>query len=49
MFHNKTKEKLQNGEPVFGVIVNGNYPQLVEIIGLLGFDYIFIDMEHSTM
>ena len=49
MFHNKTKEKLQNGEPVLGVIVNGNYPQLVEIIGLLGYDYIFIDMEHSTV
>ena len=49
MFHNKTKEKLQNGEPVLGVIINGNYPQLVEIVGLLGFDYIFIDMEHSTM
>lgn len=46
---NKTKTKLKQGQPVFGVISTGTDPMLAEIIGLSGFDYYMVDTEHGLI
>ena len=43
---NKTKQKLQQGLPVYGVISTSDDPQLAELFGLSGFDYYILDAEH---
>ena len=45
---NQTKAKLAQGQPVFGVIGSTNDPQIVEILGLLGFDFYMVDAEHGA-
>lgn len=47
MQENKTKTKLQSGDPVFGVISSSTDPMIAEILGLCGFDYYMIDGEHG--
>ena len=49
MKHNKMKAKLQSGEPAFGVSIMIPCPQVVEMVGRLGFDWILIDCEHGTI
>lgn len=49
MYTNTLKEKLNNGERVVGSIVQGALPALVEISGLAGFDFVFIDAEHGPL
>jgi 4-hydroxy-2-oxoheptanedioate aldolase len=49
MYKNVVKEMLLNKQPVFGCMVNGPYPALVEMLGLAGFHFVFIDVEHSTL
>lgn len=49
MHPNKTKQKLQQGQSVFGVISGMTDPKMAELIGLTGFDYYMIDAEHSPM
>jgi 4-hydroxy-2-oxoheptanedioate aldolase len=46
---NKMKEKLRKGEPVFGVSVMIPSPQIVEMIGAAGFDWVLLDCEHGTL
>lgn len=46
---NKLKEKLLNNEAAFGVSVMIPSPQIVEMIGGIGFDWILIDCEHGTI
>jgi len=46
---NKMKAKLFSGEPVFGVSIMIPSPQIVEMIGWLGFDWVLIDCEHGTI
>lgn len=48
MYRNTVKEKLLNKMPVLGCIVQGALPALVEIIGLTGFDFVFLDCEHGA-
>jgi 2-keto-3-deoxy-L-rhamnonate aldolase RhmA len=43
---NKTKAKLKAGGIAFGAAVSPHEANLVELAGLLGFDYIVIDWEH---
>jgi 4-hydroxy-2-oxoheptanedioate aldolase len=45
---NKVKAKIGTGEKACGVAFSFPCLQLVEMFGLLGFDYIFIDGEHGT-
>ena len=40
-------ERLQNGPTVFGTWVNTPSPELVETLGDVGFDCVFIDLEHG--
>jgi len=44
---NRTKAKLAAGGAAFGVTVGPNDADLVEIAGLLGFDFAIIDCEHD--
>jgi len=46
---NKMKEKLLLGQPVFGVSVMIPSPQIVEMLGRLGYDWVLIDCEHGTI
>ena len=46
---NKMKAKLLAGEPALGVSMMIPCPQIVEMIGRLGFDWILIDCEHGTI
>jgi len=49
MRKNLTKEKIKAGETAYGVFVNVGCPALVEIIGLIDFDFALIDAEHGPM
>ncbi len=43
------KAKLLAGEPVFGVSVMIPSPQIVEMLGALGFDWVLLDCEHGAL
>ncbi|MBM3356258.1 MAG: 2-dehydro-3-deoxyglucarate aldolase [Betaproteobacteria bacterium] len=43
------KAKLLAGEPAFGVSVMIPSPQLVEMLGAFGFDWVLLDCEHGTL
>ncbi len=47
MRHNTAKEKLASGKPVNVVAPGYTSPGLVELLGRMGFDAIFIDCEHG--
>jgi len=49
MMENKMKRKLLSGYPVLGVSVMFPSPQVVEMIGRLGFDWVLIDCEHGSL
>ena len=49
MKKNKMKTKLLSGKPAFGVSIMIPCPQVVEMVGKLGFDWILIDCEHGTI
>ena len=46
---NRLKEKLLAGQAALGVSVMFPSPQVVEMIGRLGFDWVLIDCEHGTI
>jgi len=46
---NRTKQKLQQGLPVYGVISTSDDPQAAELFGLSGFDYYMLDAEHGLI
>lgn len=46
---NTTKAKLAEGRVVLGGIVSGFSPEIVELLGLLEFDFVFLDCEHGSM
>lgn len=49
MKKNLMKEKLNKGDIALGVIIQEPATEISEILGLLGFDWLFIDCEHSPM
>ncbi|MCS5658670.1 MAG: aldolase/citrate lyase family protein [Dehalococcoidia bacterium] len=49
MRENTLKQKLDAGKAVFGVMLTFPSPQVVEMIGGLGFDWVLIDNEHGTV
>jgi 4-hydroxy-2-oxoheptanedioate aldolase len=49
MYKNLLKQKLQQALPVSGCMIQGYLPSLVEICGLAGFDFVFLDAEHSAI
>jgi len=46
---NLMKKKLLAGQPAMGLSVMIPSPQVVEMAGTLGFDWVLIDMEHGTI
>ena len=46
---NRMKAKILAGQPALGVSVMIPSPQVVEIVGRLGFDWVLIDCEHGTI
>jgi len=48
MRENRVKKVMSEGKLALGTYVTFADPQVVEIIGLAGFDAAFIDMEHTT-
>ena len=44
---NTTKAKLNDGGVVFGAIITRYAPDMVEIFGALGYDFVMIDCEHG--
>ncbi|RLF99366.1 MAG: hypothetical protein DRN47_03715 [Candidatus Wolframiiraptor sp.] len=49
MMKNYVKEKISRGEPSFGAWITIGHPDIAEIMGLMGFDFLLIDMEHSPI
>ena len=49
MLRNDTflKLELQMGKRVFGFVCRTLSPTIVELIGMSGFDFVWIDMEHT--
>lgn len=48
-FANRTKKKIQEGQPVYGLFCSNPSPLTVEMIGAAGYDFVIIDMEHTLM
>lgn len=46
---NLMKNKLLSGQPAFGVSVMFPSPQIVDIVGRLGFDWVLLDCEHGSI
>ena len=46
---NTTKAKLAEGNVVFGAIISRYAPDLVELFGAIGYDFVMIDCEHGPM
>ncbi|HWQ78097.1 MAG TPA: aldolase/citrate lyase family protein [Anaerovoracaceae bacterium] len=46
MLSNTLREKLRSNAPVSGCTISGFVPDQVEILGLLGYDFAFLDSEH---
>jgi 4-hydroxy-2-oxoheptanedioate aldolase len=45
----RLREKLENGVPIIGSFVKITDPAIIEIMGLAGFDFAIIDMEHGPI
>lgn len=46
---NTTKAKLAEGKVVLGAIISRHAPDLVELFGAIGYDFVMIDCEHGPM
>jgi 2-keto-3-deoxy-L-rhamnonate aldolase RhmA len=46
---NNLRKRLKEGELVLGTILSLNSPDVAEILSGVGFDWLFIDAEHSTL
>lgn len=49
MLENRTKAKLAAGEAAFGCFVRTPEPQLMEYVGMLGWDFLVFDAEHGPL
>jgi len=49
VYKNELKEKLEIRQVVSGCMIQGCFPALVEICGLAGFDFVFLDAEHGPL
>ncbi len=43
------RNKISNGEPVFGIFMKTSDPMFVEAAGIGGFDYVILDTEHGPV
>ena len=45
---NRLKDKLARGERIFGALLDTPSPDIVEMLGLLGFDYLTLEGQHGA-
>lgn len=45
----RLRQRLEDGQPVIGMLVNFPSPWFVDIVALMGFDFILIDAEHGPV
>ncbi|MES2537809.1 MAG: aldolase/citrate lyase family protein [Pseudomonadota bacterium] len=45
---NKVKQAIQNKTKAYGMVLTWPSPQIIELVGTLGFDYVQIDGEHGA-
>jgi 4-hydroxy-2-oxoheptanedioate aldolase len=45
---NRMKQKLREGQPVFGGLLRTPEPSLVEVLGYAGYDYVVLNAEHGA-
>ncbi len=45
---NRLKQKLRQGQPVFGGLLRTPEPTMVEVLGYAGYDYVVLDAEHGA-
>ncbi|GAA0306392.1 HpcH/HpaI aldolase family protein [Halarchaeum salinum] len=45
--HNDLRRTLDDDTPAFGVLDNTYSPAVVEVVGELGFDFVWVDLEHG--
>lgn len=45
---NLTKAKLNDGKVVFGALIGEYDPSMVEVFGLIGYDFVMLDAEHGS-
>lgn len=43
------RQKLAHGTPLLGLFLQYSHPSLVELAGYLGYDWLFLDAEHSSI
>jgi len=48
MSRKSLRKRIQGGESLLGTFLRINSPELVEIMGFAGFDFVIIDLEHGT-
>lgn len=46
---NRLKEKLAAGQTVYGPFMNCSHASFIEIVGMAGFDFAIVDMEHGPL
>lgn len=49
IFHNQLKENLQQGRVQIGAFVTAPCPEVVEVLGVTGFDFVILDTEHTAI
>ena len=47
-FKNKLKENLKNGKCQIGAFVTAPCPEVVEVLGVTGYDFVILDTEHTA-
>ena len=45
---NKIKQAIRSGTKAYGMVLNWPSPQIIELVGTLGFDFVQIDGEHGA-
>ena len=48
VFKNRLKEALADGKTCYGSFVTSPCPEVVEVLGIAGFDFVIIDTEHTA-
>src|SRR2546426_7860000 len=48
-FENPVKARLKRGQPVFGVVITVNSVEVAAQIATLGFDFLWLEMEHAPI
>ena len=46
---NATKEKIKAGQAVIGFRMDFTSPYIIEVLGNVGFDFVYFDCAHGTM